>query len=147
MAPIKVAVFPLVKNKPELMEKARSIYESIQLRHNAFWDVSGAIGEQLKNSLAHRSFGYENTQNSNLLCRGVLTSPSFSVAMTLGGLPPTGRRYRRMDEAGTPFCVTVDFDTLEDGSVTVRDRDSTEQTRVPGDELLHFLSKSINGYE
>ncbi|CAM9861843.1 unnamed protein product [Ascophyllum nodosum] len=101
MAPIKVAVFPLVKNKPELMEKARSIYESIQLRHNAFWDVSGAIG----------------------------------------------RRYRRMDEAGTPFCVTVDFDTLEDGSVTVRDRDSTEQTRVPGDELLHFLSKSINGYE
>lgn len=45
MAPIKVAVFPLVKNKPELMAKARGIYESIQLRHSAFWDVSGAIGE------------------------------------------------------------------------------------------------------
>lgn len=45
MAPIKVAVFPLVKNKPELMEKARGIYETIRLRHNAFWDVSGAIGE------------------------------------------------------------------------------------------------------
>lgn len=45
MAPIKVAVFPLVKNKPELMKKARGIYETIRLRHNAFWDVSGAIGE------------------------------------------------------------------------------------------------------
>lgn len=45
IAPIKVAVFPLVKNKPELMEKARGIYESIRLRYNAFWDVSGAIGE------------------------------------------------------------------------------------------------------
>lgn len=51
-----------------------------------------------------------------------------------------------MDEAGTPFCVTVDFDTLEDGSVTVRDRDSTEQTRVPGNELQGFLSKAINGF-
>lgn len=52
-----------------------------------------------------------------------------------------------MDEAGTPFCITVDFETLEgDGSVTVRDRDSTEQTRVPADELLGFLSKAINGY-
>ncbi|CAM9653963.1 unnamed protein product [Hapterophycus canaliculatus] len=101
MAPIKVAVFPLVKNKPELMEKARGIYESIRLRHNAFWDVSGAIG----------------------------------------------RRYRRMDEAGTPFCVTVDFETLEgDGSVTVRERDSTEQKRLQPDELLAFLSKEINGY-
>eukprot|EP00752_Nemacystus_decipiens_P008355 g7469.t1 len=101
MAPIKVAVFPLVKNKPELMAKARGIYESIRLRHSAFWDVSGAIG----------------------------------------------RRYRRMDEAGTPFCVTVDFETLEgDGTVTVRDRDSTEQQRVHPDDLLAFLSKEINGY-
>lgn len=58
-----------------------------------------------------------------------------------------GRRYRRMDEAGTPFCVTVDFETVEgDGSVTVRERDSTEQTRVPADELLAFLSKGINGF-
>ncbi|CAN0329680.1 unnamed protein product [Pylaiella littoralis] len=101
MAPIKVAVFPLVKNKPELMEKARGIYESIRLRHNAFWDVSGAIG----------------------------------------------RRYRRMDEAGTPYCVTVDFETLEgNGTVTVRDRDSTEQKRVHPDDLLAFLSKEIHGY-
>lgn len=52
-----------------------------------------------------------------------------------------------MDEAGTPFCVTVDFETLEgDGSVTVRERDSTEQTRVPAEELLEFLSKNIYGY-
>ncbi|CAN0297601.1 unnamed protein product, partial [Ectocarpus fasciculatus] len=101
MGPIKVEVKPMVKNKQEMMEKARGIYETIRLRHNAFWDVSGAIG----------------------------------------------RRYRRMDEAGTPFCVTVDFETLEgDGTVTVRERDSTEQTRVPADELLGFLSKAINGY-
>lgn len=59
----------------------------------------------------------------------------------------TGRRYRRMDEAGTPFCVTVDFETLEgDGTVTVRDRDTTEQKRVHPDDLLAFLSKEINGY-
>lgn len=52
-----------------------------------------------------------------------------------------------MDEAGTPFCVTVDFETLEgDGTVTVRDRDSTEQRRVHPDDLLAFLSKEINGY-
>jgi glycyl-tRNA synthetase len=42
-----------------------------------------------------------------------------------------GRRYRRQDEVGTPYCVTVDFDSLEDGAVTVRDRDTTEQVRVP----------------
>ena len=47
-----------------------------------------------------------------------------------------GRRYRRQDEVGTPVCVTVDFDTLEDRSVTVRDRDSMEQVRVPIDDLL-----------
>ncbi|CAM9677805.1 unnamed protein product [Choristocarpus tenellus] len=101
MAPIKVAVFPLVKNKPLLMAKARELYETLRKRHTAFWDVSGAIG----------------------------------------------RRYRRMDEAGTPFCVTVDFDTVEgDGKVTLRERDSTEQTRMSLEELLPFLSKAINGY-
>jgi len=50
-----------------------------------------------------------------------------------------GRRYRRQDEVGTPFCVTVDFDTLEDRAVTVRDRDSTEQTRVKIDDLVADL--------
>ena len=47
-----------------------------------------------------------------------------------------GKRYRRQDEVGTPWCVTVDFDSLEDNAVTVRDRDTTEQVRVPIDELL-----------
>jgi glycyl-tRNA synthetase len=52
-----------------------------------------------------------------------------------------GRRYRRQDEIGTPYCVTVDFDSLEDNAVTVRDRDSTNQVRVPIDGLLaHFAS-------
>ncbi|EWM27167.1 glycyl-trna synthetase [Nannochloropsis gaditana] len=99
MAPIKVGVFPLVKNKPEIMEKARAIYDQLKRRYNVFWDVSGAIG----------------------------------------------RRYRRMDEAGTPFCITVDFDTLEDDSVTVRERDSTRQTRMKVDDLLAFFDKEING--
>lgn len=54
-----------------------------------------------------------------------------------------GRRYRRMDEAGTPYCVTVDFDTLEDETVTVRDRDSMEQVRVAVGELNHWLSERI----
>ena len=56
-----------------------------------------------------------------------------------------GRRYRRMDEVGTPFCVTIDFDTLEQGTVTVRDRDTTEQQRLTIDELYAFLSKEIDG--
>lgn len=84
IAPIKVAVFPLVKNKPELYAKAREIFAGLQRRWNCFWDESGAIG----------------------------------------------RRYRRMDEAGTPFCVTVDFQTLEDGTVTLRDRDTMKQERL-----------------
>jgi glycyl-tRNA synthetase len=50
-----------------------------------------------------------------------------------------GRRYRRQDEIGTPFCVTIDFDTLEDRAVTIRDRDSLEQVRVPIDNLVDEL--------
>ena len=58
-----------------------------------------------------------------------------------------GRRYRRADEIGVPFCVTVDFETIEDdGAVTVRDRDSTEQVRIPMDEVIPYLSKMIDGY-
>ena len=84
VAPIKVAIFPLVKNKPELYGKAREIFTQLQRRWACFWDESGAIG----------------------------------------------RRYRRMDEAGTPFCVTIDFQTLEDGTVTLRDRDTMKQERL-----------------
>ncbi|WP_246817642.1 His/Gly/Thr/Pro-type tRNA ligase C-terminal domain-containing protein, partial [Corynebacterium sp. HMSC077C02] len=56
-----------------------------------------------------------------------------------------GRRYRRQDEIGTPFCVTVDFDTLEDNAVTVRDRDTMEQERVKIDELEGYLAARLVG--
>jgi glycyl-tRNA synthetase len=52
-----------------------------------------------------------------------------------------GRRYRRQDEVGTPYCVTIDFDTLNDDQVTVRDRDSMEQERIPINDLLEYLRK------
>ena len=54
-----------------------------------------------------------------------------------------GKRYRRQDEIGTPFCITVDFDTLEDKKVTVRDRDTMEQTRLPIDDVAHYLSERL----
>ena len=58
-----------------------------------------------------------------------------------------GRRYRRADEVGIPFCITVDFETIEDDAgVTIRDRDTTEQVRLPIDELIPYLSKKIDGY-
>jgi len=98
VAPIKVAVFPLVKNKPELMEFAKNLYKRLQRKWNVFFDISGAIG----------------------------------------------RRYRRMDEVGTPFCVTVDFDSLEDGTITLRDRDTTEQRRIKPEELIAFLEEQID---
>lgn len=98
IAPYKVAVLPLVKNKPELFERARALYEKLQRKYNVFWDASGAIG----------------------------------------------RRYRRMDEIGTPWCVTVDFDTIEkDGTVTLRDRDTTEQKRVSEEELFAMLDEAL----
>jgi glycyl-tRNA synthetase len=52
-----------------------------------------------------------------------------------------GKRYRRQDEVGTPWCVTVDFDSLEDNAITVRDRDTTEQVRVPIDDLVAELTR------
>jgi len=98
IAPIKVAVFPLVKNKPDLHARAREIFTGLQRRWNCFWDESGAIG----------------------------------------------RRYRRMDEAGTPFCVTVDFQTLEDGTVTLRDRDSMRQERLTVAALRERLERLLD---
>lgn len=90
LAPVKYAVSPLLKNKPELVEKAREVYQMLKKKHGAvMWDDNGNIG----------------------------------------------KRYRRQDEIGTPHCVVIDFDTLEDGTVTVRDRDTTEQTRVSIEEL------------
>lgn len=59
-----------------------------------------------------------------------------------------GRRYRRADEVGVPFCITVDFETIEDDAgVTIRDRDTTEQVRVPLDEVIPYLSKRIDGFD
>jgi len=54
-----------------------------------------------------------------------------------------GRRYRRQDEIGTPYCVTIDFETLEDKAVTVRERDSMQQDRVPINELVQHLSSYL----
>ncbi|HJP80836.1 MAG TPA: glycine--tRNA ligase [Candidatus Saccharimonadales bacterium] len=85
LAPVKYAVSPLLKNKPELVEKAREVYQILKKKHgNVMWDDNGNIG----------------------------------------------KRYRRQDEIGTPHCVVIDFDTLENDTVTIRDRDTTEQTRV-----------------
>lgn len=98
VAPIKVAVFPLLKNKPELLARARDVFALLQKRMPAFWDQGGAIG----------------------------------------------RRYRRQDEIGTPFGVTIDFQTLEDSTVTLRYRDSMKQDRLKIDALLESLENKMN---
>ncbi len=97
IAPIKAAVFPLMKNKPEIVAMSRRIYKDLRRRHNAFYDQGGAIG----------------------------------------------RRYRRMDEAGTPFCITVDFDSLKDGTVTIRERDSMEQIRIAQAEVATYIDEKV----
>jgi glycyl-tRNA synthetase len=90
LAPVKVAVSPLLKNKPELVDKAREVYAMLKKDFGAvMWDDNGNIG----------------------------------------------KRYRRQDEIGTPYCVTIDFQTLEDNTVTVRDRDTAEQQRVKVEDL------------
>jgi glycyl-tRNA synthetase len=94
LAPIKAAVSPLLKNKPELVAKAKEVYDMLQKElGNVTWD-----------------------DNSNV-----------------------GKRYRRSDEIGVPAHVTIDFQTLEDNTVTIRDRDTAEQTRVMVDELLKTI--------
>jgi glycyl-tRNA synthetase len=102
VAPVKVGVFPLLKNKPELVAKAREIFSLLRAEMTAFYDDAGSIG----------------------------------------------RRYARQDEAGTPFCITVDFDTLGEkpellGTVTLRHRDSQQQERVRIDELLPRLLAAV----
>ena len=92
LAPVKFAVSPLLKNKPELVEKAREIYDNLSKKNpgRVMWDDNGNIG----------------------------------------------KRYRRQDEIGTPHCVVVDFQTLDDDTVTVRERDTTEQRRVNIKDLV-----------
>jgi glycyl-tRNA synthetase len=104
IAPIKCGIFPLLKNNPQLVAKAKEIVAFLQPHMTVFYDESGAIG----------------------------------------------RRYRRQDEIGTPYGVTVDFETLGEkdaalrDTVTVRDRDSMKQERVPINELLAVLSTRIH---
>jgi glycyl-tRNA synthetase len=96
IAPIKVAILPLVK-RDGMPDVARRIEADLRHHLRVFYDEGGAIG----------------------------------------------RRYRRMDEVGTPFCVTIDSDTLEDETVTVRERDSMEQNRVKIADLLGELTKRM----
>lgn len=91
LAPYRVAVSPLLKNKPELIEKAKQVYSILKKEFgNVMWDDNGNIG----------------------------------------------KRYRRQDEIGTPYCVVIDFDSLNDDSVTIRNRDTTEQERVKISEVV-----------
>ena len=86
-----------------------------------------------------------HTLSRSLVCF-VVVAHSLCSALLSALAQLAGRRYRRMDEAGTPFCVTVDFDSLEDDTVTIRDRDTCEQRRIKIDELFPYLSKAIDGY-
>jgi len=95
LAPYKVAVFPLMANRPEITAKAREVYDGLKTNFYTAWDDAGNVG----------------------------------------------KRYRRQDEIGTPWCVTIDYQTLEDDTVTVRDRDSMEQIRFSIKDLkTHFFA-------
>ncbi len=95
IAPVIAAVSPLLRNKPELVEKARTVFGTLKAEFGrVMWDDNGNIG----------------------------------------------KRYRRQDEIGTPFCIVVDFDTLEDESVTVRNRDTGEQERMLIADLVSYIS-------
>jgi len=98
LAPVKAAVFPLVR-KDGMPEVAKEIYGQLKTQHNVFYDEKGAVG----------------------------------------------RRYRRQDEIGTPFCITVDGQTLTDGTVTIRDRDTLEQWRIKKEDCLAELTKRLTG--
>ena len=97
LAPYKVAVFPLVSNKPELVAKAQSVFDGLKSLFTVAWDDRGNIG----------------------------------------------KRYLSQDEAGTPWCVTIDYDTLEDDTVTIRDRDTMEQIRMKITQLPAYFQKKL----
>ncbi len=99
IAPIKAAVFPLLANKPELIDLAQKVYKQLQqnISGKILWDARGNIG----------------------------------------------KRYLAQDEVGTPFCITVDFQSLEDQTVTIRHRDTTEQERVSVDQLAGIIQKAV----
>jgi glycyl-tRNA synthetase len=87
------------------------------------------------------------SRNENLspLAREVADTLRGSWAIDFDDAGAIGRRYRRQDEIGTPFCVTVDFDSLDDRAVTVRDRDTMAQERVAIDELQQYLAERLKG--
>jgi glycyl-tRNA synthetase len=97
LAPYKAAVFPLLKNRPDLVAKARQVYKMLSQIYTTAWDERGNIG----------------------------------------------KRYYSQDEIGTPYCVTIDFETLENDTVTIRERDTMEQVRLPVPELLPFYQDRI----
>ena len=97
LAPVHVAVFPLLKNKPELVSAAKELFLDLQ-----------------------KDFVCEFDDNGNV-----------------------GKRYRRQDEIGTPYCITVDFDSLQDNAVTVRDRDTMKQERIPISDLKNYLRENF----
>ena len=98
LAPYKVAVFPLLANKPELTKLAHAVYDDLRKEFPTVWDERGNIG----------------------------------------------KRYYAQDEAGTPYCITVDFQSLDDKTVTIRDRDTTKQKRVKISELKDTLANSLD---
>lgn len=98
IAPYKVAVFPLVGNKENIIEKAKSVHEDLRKQFMSYWDDRGNIG----------------------------------------------KRYASQDEIGTPFCVTIDYQTLEDDTVTVRDRDTATQVRISIRELAAYVQEKVN---
>lgn len=106
LAPYKVAVFPLLANKPKLVKKAREVYESLKPLNSKSYILN-----------------------------------SFNVAWDDRG--NIGKRYYSQDEIGTPYCVTIDFQTLEDDTVTVRDRDTMKQERVKISNLHEFIYSRI----
>ncbi len=97
LAPVKVAILPLLKTKPELTSKAREVFDLLKVITDCQYDEKDAIG----------------------------------------------RRYRRQDAIGTPICVTIDFDTLEDNTVTIRNRDTLEQERIAIDQLPNIILEKI----
>ena len=99
LAPFKAAIFPLLANKPELVDLARKIYLDLKQSFMIAWDDRGNIG----------------------------------------------KRYAYQDEIGTPYCITVDFDSLEDNGVTIRDRDTALQERIKIDKLKEYLTQKLDG--
>lgn len=97
LSPVKLAVFPLVANKPDIVEKARAVYRLLKKRFVVAWDDRGNIG----------------------------------------------KRYLSQDEIGTPWCVTIDYDTLNDDTVTIRDRDTTKQERVGVSQLISYVEERL----